>query len=903
YDKFILEYPDHELTAEAYIDKGKCRILKEISGADPNVGPGLTALEEFVKARRDQPNFADHKPDIRSWAKKITLEAAKKAERTRKQDPLDVSQKAQALLARFSPEGGFSKDLLDRIREQQKAAARAILKEEFSTGTVEDIKKLIADKKPLDALRARRALIERYEVLRDDRELKGLLGDIRKTEQSLVTVDKTGRNAIEQDRPRPVKALVLAPHTTSDSTLRADGTLVFTDAGGTVYGIESVTGEPRWSRVVGLNPPFAPMKVEASEPALLAFDTNHNELILIKQADGALLWRLPFESEAVKKPLVHESQIYLPTTNKNLYVIGLGSGRQSAKATFSQDVVGPPALSPDKQHLVVPGEEEIVYTLKLRPLQCVDVAMLGQKAGTIRVPMMKMGNLIMMVENNEAEFSRLRVMRGKPDGTELEIVAEARVEGQVLDPPVLRGRELFVASSPQRVTVFTINDQPGEDPIARAASNQLQDVKPTRMFLSAQPGGQLFLAGASLRKFAVQADTLEIDQRVTAEGIHVREPVSLGRRFYLTRREENAESTYFTIADGDAMTSLWRLIVGTKLVAVAPQESGDIVAVSDVGTTFRVKPDELSSGGFAIKASSQDVRAKNLTSRTQATRLHDNRIAVYWGEPTPGIVILNDRGQPLSQPLRLPAAPETTPVALGENVIVPVPGGLQVVNPKRGARKVTDYRAPQIPGEVTRWKSLTRLDDTQVAAVDSKNRMIKVQLRQPTGGRGNLAEVRILELESAIDQPPTAFGKYVLTANAAGQLAVLDATSLEYLATTQLPQAASSPAFGAKDRIFVDAGGRETLVYSLGTTLNQTGRIVTGGVPIAGAPMEMGNGFLVALQNGDLVMTDGQGNEAGQRVRLGQQLQSGPMQAGNTVFVVGVDGSLIRVDSLLQAGG
>ncbi|MFK7819445.1 MAG: hypothetical protein AB8G99_12055, partial [Planctomycetaceae bacterium] len=77
YDKFILEYPDHELTAEAYIDKGKCRILKEISGADPNVGPGLTALEEFVKARRDQPNFADHKPDIRSWAKKITLEAAK----------------------------------------------------------------------------------------------------------------------------------------------------------------------------------------------------------------------------------------------------------------------------------------------------------------------------------------------------------------------------------------------------------------------------------------------------------------------------------------------------------------------------------------------------------------------------------------------------------------------------------------------------------------------------------------------------------------------------------------------------------------------------------------------------------------------------------------------------------
>ena len=637
--------------------------------------------------------------------------------------------------------------------------------------------------------------------------------------------------------------------------------------------------------------------------ALLAFDTNHNELILIAQADGSLIWRLPFEGETVKRPLVHESQIYLPTTSNNLYVIGLGSGRQSSKATFSQEVIGPPALSPDKQHLIVPGEEEIVYTLKLRPLECVDVAMLGQKAGTIRVPMMKMGNLVMMVENNEAEFSRLRVMRGQPDGTALEVVAEARVEGQVLDPPVLRGRELFVASSPQRVTVFTVNDQPGEEPIDRTASNQLQDVKPTRMFLLARPGGELFLAGSSLRKLSLQADTLEIDQRETANGIHLRDPIALGRKLYMTRREENAESGYFTIADGDAMTSLWRLIVGTKILAVAPQASGDIIAVSDVGSVFRIKPDELAAGGFAIKASSQDVRANNLTSRTQATRLHDNRIAVYWGEPTPGIVILNDRGQPMSQPLRLPAAPEAAPVALGENILVPVPGGLQVVNPKRGARKITDYRAPQIPGETTRWKSLTRLDDTQVAAIDSKNRMIKVQLRQPTGGRGNLAEVRILELESAIDQPPVQFGKYVLTADASGQLAALDAASLEYLATVQLPQAASSPAYGAKDRVFVDVGGKETLVYSLGTTLAQTGRIVTGGVPMAGAPMPLSNGFLVALQNGDLVMTDGQGNEAGNRVRLGQQIQSGPIQSGNSVFVVGVDGSLIPVNAALQAGG
>ena len=902
YDKFLEEYPDDELTPQAYIDKGICKIQKEISGSDPNVGPGLTALEEFIKSRRDQPNFAEFKPDIRQWATTLTIKAAEKAERQRKQEPLTVSEKANALMLRYKPDAGFSKDLVDKIRAKQTAAARAILKEEVSTGSIGNIKKLIEDKKPLDALRARRALLERYAMLKEDRELKGLLEDIRKTEQGLVKIDSTAREALTEARPQ-ASGLVLAAHSTSDSTLRANGRLVFTHAGGAVFGIQSVTGEPAWSRVIGLNTPFAPIEVETAESGILAFDTNYNELVLLRQADGTQVWRLPFGDEMVKEPLIHESQIYLPTQSNNLYVVGLGTGRISAKATFSQEVIAPPALAPDKQHIVVPGEEEIVYTLKMRPLQCVDVAMLGQKAGTIKAPMIKMGNLLMMIENSSAEESRLRVLRGKEDGTGLQVVDEAKVEGEVLDPPVLRGRSLFVASNPQRVTVFMVNDAVGEKAIARVATNQIQDVAPTRMFLSARPGDELFLAGASLRKFRLQGDTLSIDQAETATGIHLRSPTVIGRQFYMTRREPFARSTYFTVADGASMSSLWRVILGAKVLAVAPQENGEIIAVSDVGTSFKVKSDEVGSAPFNISPSVQDVRSKNLTSPINATALHDNRIAVYWGAPTPQIVVLNERGQPTSQPLRLPAAPETTPVALGKYVVVPVPGGLQVVTPQRGLAKVTDYRAPQLQGETIRWKALTRLDDTQVVGIDSKNRMIQVQLRKPTGGRASLSEVRILELDAAIDQKLIRHDKYVITADAAGQLTTLDARSLEIIASAKLAQAASSPPFGAGDRVFVDVGGRETAVFSIGNTLDQTGRIETNGVPLAGAPLQVSQGFLVALQNGELITTDAAGNEAGQRIQLGQEIQSGPIRSGNVVFVVGVNGSLIRVDTSMQAGG
>ncbi len=903
YDSFLKDNPDHELTPQAMIDKGKCRIEKEISGADPNVGPGLKALEDFIKSRRDQPDFKDHKSDIRSWARKITLKAAEKAERTKKQETLDISVKSQALLSRFAPEGGFSKELLDSIRLKQQSAARAILKSETSTGTIENIKQLISDGRPLDALRARRTLVQKYEMLAEDKEIKSLLTEIKAAEQATVTIDNTPRDPITEDRQKPVKQLVLAPHSTSSSTAKSDGRLVYTDANGCLFGIESVTGLPSWSRVIGIDTPFAPIEVETAVPGILAFDTTYNELILVSQLDGSLVWRLPFEGgELAKTPLIHESQIFLPTNQNNLYLIGLGTGRVSGKATFTQEVIAPPALAPDKSHIVIPGEEEVVYTLKTRPLECVDVAWMGQQAGTIKAPMIKMGNLLMMIENNEVEYSRLRVMKCNPDGTNLQISAEARVEGQVLDPAVLRGRELFVASNPQRITVFTINDQEGEEPIARVANNQLQDVEPTRMFLAARPGGELFLAGASLRKFQLRSNTLVIDQKETAEGIHLRDPVVIGKRLYMTRREPFAKSTYFTVADGDSMTSFWRLIVGSNVLAVAPQESGDITAVTDVGSAFRIKQNELAAGGFAIKPSAQDVGAKNLTSPMGATRLHDNRIAAYWGSPTPQIVILNERGQPLSQPLKLPAAPEATPVALVGGIVVPVPGGLQVVNPKRGARKVVDYRSPQVSGETSTWKSLTRLDDTQVVGIDSKNRMIQVQLRTPSGGQANLAEVRILDLEAAIDQTPMRHDKYLLTTDAAGQLSALDARSLEFLASVQMDVPASSPAYGVGDRIFVEAGGRETVCYGIGNTLEKTGRIQTNGVGLAGAPLAISNGYLVALQNGQLVMTDKDGNESGPRLELGVALQSGPIQAGNSIVVVGVNGSFLKIDQALAGG-
>ena len=86
-------------------------------------------------------------------------------------------------------------------------------------------------------------------------------------------------------------------------------------------------------------------------------------------------------------------------------------------------------------------------------------------------------------------------------------------------------------------------------------------------------------------------------------------------------------------------------------------------------------------------------------------------------------------------------------------------------------------------------------------------------------------------------------------------------------------------------------------------TLPKTGQINTQGVAMAGAPVVLGDGYLVALQNGDLIRTDSDGNEVGNgRLNVGQALHSGPIMVGNLMVVLGIDGSVLHLDPVLQGG-
>ena len=166
-------------------------------------------------------------------------------------------------------------------------------------------------------------------------------------------------------------------------------------AQGCCYGLDPLSGDPVWRRVIGFDTPFFPMEVSASVPGLLLFDTNFGGLVLLDGRSGKLIWRQKLSETDVETvtgtPLVHGGQIYLPTRSGHLYKIDLESGQITTKLTFSQQVHAPPVLVSSDDQMVVAGDKEVFYTLSLSPLECKQVSYTGHAAGTIQAPLLVMG--------------------------------------------------------------------------------------------------------------------------------------------------------------------------------------------------------------------------------------------------------------------------------------------------------------------------------------------------------------------------------------------------------------------------------------------------------------------------------------------------------------------------------
>jgi len=132
------------------------------------------------------------------------------------------------------------------------------------------------------------------------------------------------------------------------------------------------------------------------------------------------------------------------------------TGRSAARLKFcTADRLVPPGVAVGGAGCISRRTKNVLYILNRRPLGCEQIVWLGAwPRGRFGVPPMMLGSYLLLAENDGQARSTLRLLDTAREDQPPLAVARQRIEGQVVDPPVLRGKQLFVPSTPERVAAF-----------------------------------------------------------------------------------------------------------------------------------------------------------------------------------------------------------------------------------------------------------------------------------------------------------------------------------------------------------------------------------------------------------------------------------------------------------------
>tara|TARA_R110002111_G_scaffold257026_1_gene324889 strand:- start:12576 stop:16232 length:3657 start_codon:yes stop_codon:yes gene_type:complete len=902
FEQFQENYSKSDYADDARILLSKSFVEKEISGSTPAWNAGLEATNNFIKKHRDDSNFKELYPTLVDYGQKIALGAVETASRTKERELLTVSKNAENILTRYSPQDTPPTETLAKIKAGYEKAEAEILRKEVFDVTVKEIEESIKQKATLQALERRRHLLDRYPYYKKDRKMTTVLNQILEAEKGLIQANNEPVIAVTADYPEAVpQSITLALHTRSRSNEVSDGRNVFAMANGSCFGIDSITGDPIWRRPVGLDPPFAPVTVTGSEPALLLYDTRHQELLCVAQKTGKLIWRQKLPATPSGKPLIHQGLIVVSCSSGDLLSIDLITGNINSQLKFAQPLVGAPGLVYGEQAIAVAGYEGVVYLVSLRPFACQQVAALGHRPGTIKIPIISMGKLLLVCENDRADSALLHVLDGNGENASLSELEQYRIKGHVQSLPVLRGKQLFFPTVPERITAFTVTDEEGKRKLTEIASYQLQDPLSCQIYLSAGSGGQLWMSSSALRKFTLLNSGIKLDKNKIADGLGAQPMQLIGNNLYLARRLRSSNSVIFTIANRDEMTSSWKSILGTDILATYSYGENGLICITSDGDVFRLRNTDFDpdSSNFKEKTITQLKLPEGLTEPLQTTQLSDGKIAVYCGSPEPTLWVLNAFGQ-LEQTIQLKAPLQAMPVLLGDGIALPFQKNISVFRQGHGLNTVQDFVLPDQNAADIKWKQLISTAKDQCIALTSTGQIVSLQYR--TTPVRHLAVLSITDNKQPIDFKAGSGKETLAVADASGQLQLLDAKTAQQKAKLQLPSPATNDLWISGELLFVESK-QNLSCFNITDGLQKVWDLKLPDSSLAGPPVILEKQLLLTLQNGTLMTADANTGKIQTEIMVPLPASGSIVDLEKFMVVPTVDGSLYRIDQVLQQKG
>lgn len=904
FELFLRDRSGHRLSEAAQFSIATARVDQPIAGAAPAWDAGLKALDQFISQYRDREDFQNPESPARRFvidtADRIALGAAETARTTRKRPPLAVSAEAVKLLELYSPAESRPAERLAEIAATTRAAETAIVRQEAFDEVGSRFELGLNSDSPLAALAAFRKLLDRYPMAQDDKSLK---------ERLRKALDLVRRKTVRDDERREplrgtegidpaVPTLTLAHRTSSRADAPSVGEIALVAAEDCLFGVDATTGEPLWRRPIGLDPPFPPLAVTVGVPAALVYDSRRGELALLQQRSGEPLWRLPLSDRPHGSPLIFEGQALVVTEGGSLEQVDLQSGVGNGRLTFLHGLVGPPVVSLSGERLYVPSADHLLYVLTRRPLACEQVVWLGHGPGSIDAPPLMMRSYLLLAENDRGESARLRLFETAPENQPPRQIADHRVEGAVRDSLAIRGKQLVVASVPERITAWTVAETGDQNSLAFVAGYQVKNPRPVPMFLSVGPDDQFWSTSSALRRFTITRDSLLPSKQELAIGLASQPLQGTGDSLYVGRRQPFSRAVLLSEVDRQRMATLWQTAMGSPILAgSAPTADGPTLLINDLGELFQVAASRMARSGFEMQTLGQVPVPEEFSGSLRASRLADGRLAVHCGGDKPRLWIVGGDGIPRDVGLTKPL--EAEPISLGPGVLLPLEGRLRLVIRDGRQAIADDLPSPTAETGASRWRSVTALDDSQALAVNDQGRLARVQFR--SAPVAHLAEITHWDAGRSIDQKPAVSQGRAVVADSSGRVVVLDASSFEPLGQVQLDLPPGQAPWVAGDRVFVELAGSSKLACcQIEPAPALAWELPLDGVALAGGPVVYRNRLLVPLRDGKVLVVEADSGALVKTLDLGQRLSSGLEAWGDRLQVGAQDGSLLLLNDWLD---
>ena len=913
YEKFTKRFPDHPSAELAHVRRGMSSLWHAVEGGT-NWETALSTTQTILPEIDESPAFDEARPELASILPEIATGLTESAQLARdldvKKQQSELATEALALVnnpiylptsLREAQQSRIDSIELNLIRVQ-----RDIERDQARRETLTKIEAAANEGKFPEVYQLRRTLLGAYPGLRTDADLnKTVSAAAMKLVDQVVPITDFPAPSTMDDALESALAQVtfvqhepmIAPDPNSEvKVLRLDGT---------AYAIELSTGHLLWRRYVGVADqaePIAWTNLDGST-AVALIDSTQNELVVLDQRSGKLVWRQQFASELFR-PTYVDGSVYIAELDGKVWKFACETGEVESAVTLPQSVSAPVGTLAEVAGIYVVAEHSNVYALSPRDLKCIEVIPVGHEVGTITVAPTGALRHMFLFENAGLEFSLLHIYAVDGGGGNATLTQDLiRQTGRVVVSPVVAETRLVATNDRGEVLVYEVNMATKQDPVRLVASTKADSAEPMVCY-SAVDRGTLWVCGQRMTRYVMQLSRGSVVRKmVDHDGdTFVAPPMFLQDQIIHVRR--NAGALGFVVESQRVgqtkLDDVWQTTLGAPTAGPAFElEGADApLVVTSRGAVFDLPSAEPGTSKIVDKTQAQ-VDFTTQYYRFEGGASVDAKNQVFF--PPDGeirsLVVDTTNGNVTARLIgwEIPATERPClPLVWNKNILVPTKmGQILVVEPLTGAADIHPFQPELAFGEEVEWAPPAAVEGSDPSVILSDRQLRLFRLGVQPDPQPHLVALQQVELEEPLTGNLAAAGLMLVGVGNHEGKDVLRLFQLPEMAEQTPIEISGDVVFSPKEvgsRVYVGTSEQGLIAIQDDFTVAWT-RPLNGRQIVAG-PLPVGDMLAVSFAHGEVWLLNAATGEPAQAFDIGEPLGNGLSWQAGGLWAHGYDGTL-----------